>query len=61
MVESQNPAVPALWRHHIKILAEIGHGGEPKDRYGYPPWQIFDNTGFKSCIIKITKIKSPIT
>jgi hypothetical protein len=50
-----------LWRHHIKILAEIGHGGEPKDRYGYPTWQIFDNTGFKSYIIKITKIKSPIT
>jgi len=37
---------PLYWimTENPTILAEIGHGGEPKSRHQYPPWPIFDNT-----------------
>jgi len=49
---------PLYWimTENPAILAEIGHGGEPKNRHQYPLWLIFDNTGKElssPCKIKI--------
>jgi len=39
------------------VSAEIGHGGEPKNRHRYPPWAVFDNAASKAPFLDKDRFK----